>query len=40
MSSIDVSRANVETVGTGDREARIPGELIYEYTPQVTQVVE
>jgi hypothetical protein len=40
MSSIDVPRANIETVNTGDREARMPGELIYEYAPQVTQVVE
>ena len=37
MSSIDLPEANVEAVaGLHDR----PGVLIYEYTPQVTDVVE
>ena len=37
---MDVPRANTQTINTDVREALMPGELIYEYTPQVTQVVE
>ncbi|HUE25444.1 MAG TPA: DUF3237 family protein [Solirubrobacteraceae bacterium] len=40
MSATGMFPATSETVETGDREARTPGELIYEYTPQITQVVE
>ena len=39
MNSIDVSGATAE-LDAGDRESRMPGELIYEYRPQITQVVE
>ena len=39
MNSIDVSGATAES-DAGDRESRMPGELIYEYRPQITQVVE
>src|SRR5437016_13956160 len=37
---MDVPRAKTETINADVREAPMPGELIYEYTPQVTQVVE
>ena len=40
MSSADVPPATAETVEPGDREAGMPGELIYEYRPRVMQVVE
>jgi hypothetical protein len=40
MSSIDVSRATTATPDDGGHEARLPGALIYEYRPQITQVVE
>ena len=39
MDSIDVSRAATATLDAGG-VARMPGALIYEYRPQVTQVVE
>jgi Protein of unknown function (DUF3237) len=39
VSSIDAPVLNSETAGGGDPEALPPGELIYEYTPQVMQVV-
>jgi hypothetical protein len=40
MSSIDVPPAANEGLDTADGERPMPGELIYEYTPQVTQIVE
>ena len=40
MNSIDVSQATTATHGAGGDEARMPGALIYEYRPQITQVVE
>ena len=40
MSSIDVPPAANEAVETADGERPMPGELMYEYTPQVTQIVE
>jgi uncharacterized protein DUF3237 len=40
MSSMDVPPAANGEFETADREAPMPGELIYEYTPQVTQIVE
>ncbi len=40
MSSTGMPPATSQTVGTGDREAPMPGELIYEYKPQITEVVE
>jgi hypothetical protein len=40
MSSTDVPPAANEELETGDGEAPMPGELIYEYTPQVTRIVE
>lgn len=40
MSDVHVSRANIEAVGTYDQEMQMPGELIYEYTPRIAQVVE
>jgi hypothetical protein len=39
MGSIDASGEKVG-VGRGDIDTPMPGELIYEYTPQVTQTVE
>ena len=40
MNSIDVSRATTATPDAGGHEARMPGALIYEYRPEITQVVE
>src|SRR3954469_5709675 len=40
MNSIDVSRATPAGLGAGGHEAGMPGPLIYEYRPQITQVVE
>jgi hypothetical protein len=40
MSSTRVPPATSEMVDTGDREALMPGALIYEYRPQITEVVE
>jgi hypothetical protein len=40
MSSIDVSGAAAAALDARDREARLLGALIYEYRPQITQVVE
>jgi hypothetical protein len=40
MSSIDVPPAANEEVESADGEWPIPGELIYEYTPQVTRIVD
>ena len=39
MSSIELPETNVEAVA-GLYNPMMPGELIYEYTPQVTHVVE
>lgn len=39
MSSSDVSGATF-ALDAGDHEPRMPGELIYEYRPQITRVVE
>jgi hypothetical protein len=39
MNSIDVSGETAE-LDAGDRKSRMPGELIYEYRPQITQVIE
>ncbi len=39
MSSSDVSGAT-SALDAGDHEPRMPGELIYEYRPQITRVVE
>ncbi len=40
MSSLDASQTNVETLKSAERKVRVPGELVYEYTPLVTRVVE
>jgi hypothetical protein len=40
MSSLDASQRNVETLKSGERKVRVPGELVYECTPLVTRVVE
>src|SRR3954470_21568306 len=40
MNSIDVSRATTAGLDAGGHEAAMPGPLIYEYRPQITQVVE
>ena len=40
MDSIDVSRAIPAPLDPGANEARMPGALVYEYRPQITQVVE
>ena len=40
MSSIDVPPAANEEFEAGPREQPMPGELIYEYTPQVTRIIE
>ncbi len=40
MSSIDSPRAASGTLDAGDHESSAPGELIYEYRPQITQVIE
>jgi len=40
MSSVDVSGAATAPLDAGDRQQRLPGALIYEYRPQITQVVE
>jgi hypothetical protein len=40
MNSIGVSRAITATLDAGGHEAQLPGALIYEYRPQITQVVE
>jgi hypothetical protein len=39
-SAVHVSRASIEAVSTDDQQMQMSGELIYEYTPQITQVVE
>jgi hypothetical protein len=40
MSSIDVPPAGNEAFDIVDDERPMPGELVYEYTPQVTRIVE
>ena len=40
MSSIDVPPAANEEFGAGRGEQPMPGNLIYEYTPRVTRIVE
>jgi hypothetical protein len=40
MSSIDVPPAANEGFEVEDGEQPMPGELIYEYTPQVTRIVD
>ena len=40
MNSTDVSRAATAGLDARRHEAPMPGELIYEYRPQITQVVE
>ena len=40
MNSIDVSRATIATPDAGGHEASMAGALIYEYRPEITQVVE
>ena len=40
MSSIDVPPTANEAFEAADRELPMPGELIYEYKPQVTRIVE
>jgi hypothetical protein len=40
MSSIDVSGAATTALDVDDREPRLPGTMIYEYRPRITQVVE
>jgi hypothetical protein len=40
MSSLDASQTNVETLKSAGQEVHVPGELVYEYTPLVTRVVE
>jgi hypothetical protein len=40
VSSLDVSGAATAPLDAGDHAQRLPGALIYEYRPQITQVVE
>jgi hypothetical protein len=40
MSSLDASQPSAETPDPGDPELQMPGKLIYEYSPQVTRVVD
>jgi hypothetical protein len=40
MSSIDVPPTADEPVALADEERPMPGELVYEYTPKVTRIVE
>src|SRR5882724_9609841 len=40
MNSADVPRASTAALDAGGDEAGMPGALIYEYRPQITQVVE
>jgi hypothetical protein len=40
MSSVDLPPATTEPLEAADGERPMPGELIYEYTPQVTRIVE
>lgn len=40
MSSVDVPPAADEAPETADSERPMPGELVYEYTPQVTRIIE
>ncbi len=40
MNSIDESLATSSALDAGDHEARMPGTLIYEYRPRITQVIE
>ena len=40
MNSIDASRATAATLDADGHEAHMPGALIYEYQPQITQVIE
>jgi uncharacterized protein DUF3237 len=40
VSSIDVPPAANEELDTADGDPPMPGELMYEYTPQVTRIVE
>lgn len=40
MSSVHAPRATGETIDSAAREESMPGELLYEYTPQVVQTVE
>jgi len=39
MPGVHVSPANTDAITTGDREIQMPGELVYEYMLQITQVV-
>ena len=40
MSSIDVPRTTSPTLDAAGHETPMPGALVYEYRPQITQVVE
>ena len=40
MSSIDVPPAGVGPLDAAEGDQPMPGELIYEYTPRVTQIIE
>src|ERR1700749_19514 len=40
MSSIEVSGAATTALDVDDREPRLPGTMIYEYRPRITQIVE
>ncbi len=40
MNSTDASRASTATFESSGHAAPMPGALIYEYRPQITQVVE
>ena len=40
MNSSDLPRATTATLDADDHESRMPGALIYEYRPRITQVVE
>jgi len=40
MSSIDVPPAADDALETGDGNGPMPGELIYEYTPRITRIVD
>jgi Protein of unknown function (DUF3237) len=40
MSFLDPSETSIETPDPGDSELHMPGKFIYEYSPQVTRVVD
>ena len=40
MNSSDLPQATTATLDADDHESRMPGELLYEYRPRITHVVE